>query len=59
VPANTRSGDGIHSGGLTISEAPDATVRMMSRHGAELLGGTRESFHHKTRCGLHSDLLSL
>jgi K+-sensing histidine kinase KdpD len=29
--------------GLTILDAPDAKVRMMSRHGAELLGGTRES----------------
>jgi two-component system cell cycle sensor histidine kinase/response regulator CckA len=34
--------------GLTILEAPDAKVRMMSRHGAKLLGGTRESFQHKT-----------
>ena len=34
--------------GLTISEAPDARVRLMSRHGAELLGGTRDSFLHKT-----------
>jgi two-component system cell cycle sensor histidine kinase/response regulator CckA len=34
--------------GLTILEAPDAKVRMMSRHGGELLGGTRESFQHKT-----------
>src|SRR5262249_776374 len=34
--------------GLTISEAPDANVRMMSRYGAELLGGTRESMVRKT-----------
>ena len=32
--------------GLTISEPPDANVRMMSRYGAELLGGTRESIGH-------------
>ena len=34
--------------GLTISEAPNGKVRMMSRYGAELLGRTRESMVHKT-----------
>jgi PAS domain S-box-containing protein len=33
--------------GLTLAEAPDGKVRMISRHGAELLGGSRESLGHK------------
>jgi PAS domain S-box-containing protein len=34
--------------GLTILEAPDAKIRVISRHGAELLGGAPESFDRKT-----------
>jgi PAS domain S-box-containing protein len=34
--------------GLTIVRAPDASVRMMSRKGAELLGDTRESIEGQT-----------
>ncbi len=33
--------------GLTIVGAPDGGVRMMSRHGSELLGEAPESFEHK------------
>jgi PAS domain S-box-containing protein len=33
--------------GLTIARVPDLKVRMMSRHGAELLGRTRESMEGK------------
>jgi PAS domain S-box-containing protein len=38
--------------GLTITDAPDGRVRLMSRHGAELLGRSRESFRHEAIAGL-------